>query len=77
MSKCCETIIGCERCVNGWFSGPEALTKTCPACRTERGYSETMVLRGLDNFLVEVKKVIQTEDERDDEEIPEVTFSST
>ena len=75
MSKCCKVIIGCETCVNGWYTGSEALTKTCPSCRTERGYSETMVLRGLDSFLREVKKVIQTEEERDTEELPHVVLS--
>ena len=70
MSKCCKVIIGCEICVNGWYTGSEALTKTCPSCRTERGYSETMLLRGL----LEVKKVIQTEDERDAEELPHVVI---
>ena len=75
MSKCCKTIIGCETCVNGWYSGPEALTKSCPACRTERGYSETMLIRGLDNFFVEVKSVIQTDDEKDDDALPNVNLS--
>ena len=46
MSKCCKSILGCERCVNGWFEGPEALLKTCPACNTECGYSETLMLKG-------------------------------
>lgn len=55
VSKCCKVIIGCERCVNVWYTGTEALTKTCPSCRIERGYSETM---GLNGFLT-VKKVIQ------------------
>lgn len=75
MSKCCKSIIGCERCVNEWYSGPEALTKTCPSCRAERGYSETMMLRGLDRFLQEVKSVIvQAEDasESDSDELPRV-----
>ena len=75
MSMCCKAIIGCERCVNGWYSGPEALTKNCPACRTERGYSETMLIRGLDNFLVEVKGIIQTDDEKDDDDLPNVNLS--
>ena len=73
-SKCCKVIIGCETCINGWYTGSEALTKTCPSCRKERGYSETMQLRGLDGFLLEVKKVIQTEDERDAEELPHVVI---
>lgn len=75
ISKCCKVIIGCERCVNGWYTGTEALTKTCPSCRAERGYSETMILKGIDNFLTEVKKVIQTADERDEEELPHIMVS--
>ena len=75
MSKCCKSVIGCERCVNAWYTGPEALTKTCPACRTERGYSETMILRGLDSFLLEIKKVVQTDDEKDNEQLPSVSLS--
>ncbi len=59
LSKCCKTIIGCESCVNQWYSGDDALTKMCPNCRVERGYSETMLLRGLDAFLIETKEVIQ------------------
>ena len=34
--------------------------QTCPSCRAERGYSETMLIRGLDSFLLEVKSVIET-----------------
>ncbi len=59
MSKCCRCIIGCEKCVNNWFSGEDALTKACPNCRAKRGYSETMLLRGLDVFLTDVKNVFQ------------------
>lgn len=70
ISKCCKVIIGCERCVNGWYTG-----KTCPSCRAERGYSETMILKGIDNFLTEVKKVIQTADETDEEELPHIMVS--
>ena len=72
MSKCCKSILGCERCINEWFNGPDALLKACPACKTERGYSETLMLRGLDSFLTEVKSVIQTEDERDEEQLPAI-----
>ena len=73
VTKCCKKILGCEPCVNHWYSGDEALTKTCPACRADRGYNETMLLRGLDEFLIGVRQAIQTEDERDEEELPAVT----
>ena len=49
--KCCRILLGCEACVNNWFTGEDALTKQCPSCRIERGYTETMVLRGMDDFL--------------------------
>ena len=45
--------------------GPSALTKTCPSCRVKRGYNETMLLRGVDDFITEVQIVIQTQDEWD------------
>ena len=64
MFKCCETLIGCEGCVNSRYSGPEALTKCCPSCCAERGYSETMLLTGLDNILGEVRAVLQAEEEK-------------
>ena len=59
--------------MNHWYSGDEALTKTCPACRADRGYNETMLLQGLDQFLIGVQQAIQTEDEHDEEELPAVT----
>ena len=61
--------------MNEWYSGPNALIKTCPSCRAERGYNETMLLTGFDDFLTKVKKVIQTQDERDNEDLPEVNMS--
>ena len=72
VTKCCKTILGCESCINSWYSGEDALTKTCPSCRAARGYNETMLLRGLDDFLIQVRKAIQTEEEREEEEIPSV-----
>ena len=61
--KCCKTLLGCDGCINGWFSGEEALTKSCPACHMERGYNETMILRGLDDYLVQVKKYVDEEED--------------
>ncbi len=62
MSKCCESIIGCENCVNTWFEGPNTLTKLCPGCSGERGYSQTLSLKGLGTFLDEIKKILKAED---------------
>ena len=54
------------------LNGLDALLKTCPACNTDRGYSETLMLKGLDTFLVEVKSITQAEDEADEERLPPV-----
>ena len=56
VTKCCKTILGCETCVNGWFNGTDALTKTCPACRAERGYNETMSYRQRQKWISKMKK---------------------
>ena len=31
ISRYCKTVVGCEKCVNEWYSGPDALIKTCPS----------------------------------------------
>jgi hypothetical protein len=76
VTKCCKTILGCETCVNLWYSGTEALSKPCPVCKNARGNNETMLLRGLDDFLKKIRKAIQTEDEADAEEFPVVNLTS-
>ena len=58
----------------GTVHGSSALTKMCPSCRVKRGYNETMLLRGVDDFITEVQIVIQTQDEWDNEDLPEVTM---
>ena len=76
MSKCCKRTIGCEKCFNLWYTGPEALTKNCPSCCAECGYSETMLLivRGLDTFLEEVHQAVSKEEDKEDE-APQVLLS--
>ena len=59
ITKCCKRLAGCQSCVDQWFSGHDALTKACPVCRQERGYNETMPLRGLDDFLKQLQCVLK------------------
>ncbi len=61
--KCCNSLLGCEKCANGWFSGEEALTKTCPKCRSPRGYNSIMILRGFDSLLEVFSKIESEGDE--------------
>ena len=50
-------MLGCQECVNTWYSGPDAMLKTCPICRTQRGCNETMVLRDLTEFLENIREI--------------------
>lgn len=60
LAKCCSSILGCQTCVDTWFSGPAALSKQCPLCKHERGYAQTITLRGLDEAAAEVGKLFTT-----------------
>ncbi len=62
LARCCTNIIGCQTCVDRWFSGPNALQKNCPICQQERGYAQTVRLHGLDEFTEEVRKLVSTAD---------------
>lgn len=57
-TTCCETIIGCSKCINNWYSGDDGLDKSCPKCRGQRGYAHTFQLKGIDDFLVGIKKML-------------------
>ena len=57
-SKYCRAIVGCETCVNCWYSGEDAMTKMCPHCQAERGYAERVRLVGLDDFLQGIKNLV-------------------
>ena len=71
VSKCCKVILGCESCVNKWYStGPNPQSQCCPSCGTERAYNETMILKGLDDFLKDIKQVIGSGEEKEGDEDP-------
>ena len=57
VTKCCKNILGCQACVDTWYSGTEAMAKTCPICRAKRGCNETMVLRGLTEFIESIGNI--------------------
>ncbi len=54
----CKNIVGCESCVDSWYRAPEGMLRTCPTCRAERAYAETTRIRGLDDFLVAIKPIL-------------------
>ena len=61
-TKCCRSLLGCMGCVNEWYSGPDALTKNCPNCSTERGCVETVRIAGIDEFLVVIRPLYDDSD---------------
>lgn len=68
--KCCQQLLGCQRCIDTWFSG-NPLDKTCINCRAERAVAQTCHLRGMDGLLNLASSVLEeqqptTEDEDED-----------
>ena len=56
ITKCCQNILGCQACVETWYSGPDSALSTCPVCRAEGGQDDTMVLRGLTEFVQQLSE---------------------
>ena len=63
-SKCCKSVIGCEDCINKWYSGNEALTKVCPLCGSARGYNETAQIMGFNEFIADIKILLSGQSEQ-------------
>ena len=54
LALCCKNIFGCQSCVDKWYTSEERsemLSKSCPVCGTERGYSQTVHVHGVDELL--------------------------
>ena len=57
-TRCCKSILGCERCVDSWYSGEDGRSKKCPLCRSERAFTETVRIHGLDDFMNAIAPLI-------------------
>ena len=44
IARCCKNMLGCQGCVDRWYSGPDQMTKLCPICKTDHAYNDTLVL---------------------------------
>ena len=62
-SKCCKILIGCSTCVDRWYSGVDTITKPCPNCRVERGYSETFRFLGFDDFKANIEPLFDQQEQ--------------
>ena len=61
-TKCCNSLIGCEVCVNAWYDGADGLSKKCPHCNEPRGYANTFQFKGMDEFLAGMRNLIRHEE---------------
>ena len=55
----CNTIVGCQKCTNRWYSGAGGLEKPCPKCRTPRGLSKTFLLKGFDELVKQTLEMMK------------------
>ena len=53
----CNCLIGCQKCVNEWYGGIQGLQQKCPKCRCERGLTKTVVLKGFDKLLHQIRNL--------------------
>ena len=62
-AKCYCLIIGCSTCIKAWYSGTEALIKSCINCGMQRGYAETMQMAGLNEFFEAIQPIFNDDSE--------------
>ena len=51
------------------------MNKNCPLCRHERGYSETTIIRGLDELMRGIKPIFQNRRESNSEDTAEPSLN--
>ena len=62
---CCKNIIGCQECVDKCYTSEDRsqlLSKPCPLCSSERGYSQTVRIHGIDELLNGFAPLFEDED---------------
>ena len=64
-TRCCKVVVGCEQCINQWYSGEDALTKACPLCRKARGYNETSQVLGFTDFIGDLDVIMGTSQDQE------------
>ena len=62
VARCCRNIIGCQACVDTWYR-EDMMEKSCPLCRSPRGYSDTMALPTLDRLIESIKDLVDDEED--------------
>lgn len=52
--RCCKRIVGCQKCIDEWYQGEDRMSKRCPLCQGDRGFADSMILLGIEDFLTAV-----------------------
>ena len=52
-----NSLVGCQKCVNEWYSGLQGLPQKCTKCRWGRGLTKTVVLKGFDKLLQQIRNL--------------------
>ena len=59
-ASCCQRLLGCMTCVDQWFkTSRSVLQAQCPHCKSPRGYSKVAEMKGLGDFLRQVRRILQ------------------
>lgn len=64
-ARCCKRILGCMECTDKWYIGEDG-RRDCPLCRSDRGYSDTSKILGLDDFLITIRELLQVPEQLKD-----------
>ena len=62
ISQCCRNVLGCQSCSNTWYN-EDTLSKSCPMCRSPRGFSYTMAMPPLDELINAVSEALSADSE--------------
>ena len=55
----CSTLVARQRGIDNWFGGPGELTKSCPKCRAPKGLVNSFILKGFNNFVDQISKMMR------------------
>lgn len=55
--RCCKSLIGCQWCTDQWETG--LMQQACPKCHAEWAYAEMCVFKGINDFLLAIRPLVQ------------------
>ena len=63
VTRCCCNVLGSQLCVKMHYAS-DPMNKSCPLCRSPRGFSDTMLMSPLDELVDAVRnEMVESDDE--------------